>query len=169
MSTRKECPIDITQIQSFFFKAMQMGYAVEKITKTKVLDMPQHKEIRYEDGDFLLVDRWCVNPDSNKSIGTTTIWQEEKPVWFMSYGGVYPKRLIPTLKRALSRTYLKAIFRGGRGEGMDDFEAGVFYINRVENNNFSQFNGREEVIFRLPGTYIVGSRGYHDYWGMSLL
>jgi len=161
--------MDIAQIQSFFFKAMQTGYAVEGIAKTKVADMPRYKEIRYEDGDFLLVDRWCVNSDSEKSAGTTTIWYQGKPVWFMSYGGIYPERLIPALKHALRRTYSKALFNGGRGESLGDFEAGVFYVNHVETNDFSQFRGREEIIVRSPGTCIGESRGYHDYWGMSLL
>ena len=160
---------DITLVEAFFFTAMQTGYAVEGIQKTKVADMPGYKEIRYEDGDFLLVDRWCVNPNSQKSAGTTTIYYQNKPVWFMSYGGYYPEHLIPALKKVLRLTYQKKIFAGGRGKSVGDFEAGVFYVNTVEFGDFIHFRGREEIVVRSPESCVGQVAGHHDYWGMSLI
>lgn len=156
-------------IKAFFFKAMQAGYAVEGIKKAKVVDMPGYKEIRYEDGEWLLVDRWCVNPDSEKSAGTTTIWHEGRPVWFMSYGGYYPEHLVPALKKALRLTYEKDTFNGGRGENVGDFEAGIFYVNTIERGDFSDFRGREEISTRSSESCVGETAGYHEYWGISLL
>ena len=157
-------------IELFFYEAMLAGYAVEGTKKAKVVDMPGYKEIRYENGKWLLVDRWCVNPQSDKSAGTTTIWHEGEPIWFMSYGGYYPEHYIPVLKKALRLTYEKKTFKGGRGESGGDFEAGVLYINIVEQpSDFSHFKGREEIIARPDATCIAEVVGYHEYWGMSLV
>ncbi|MDO8565172.1 MAG: DUF5680 domain-containing protein [bacterium] len=158
--------MDPSWVEAFFFTAMQQGYAGGTGPKTKVLDMPGYKEIRYADGDFLLVDRWCVNPDSEKSAGTTTIWYQEKPVWLMGYGGVYPKVVIPFLKQALRFQYCKdGHFLGGRGPKLvTDRVAGQIYMNRPVQNDFDRFNGREEIV-----DMSTGAVGYHDYWGMSLL
>ena len=158
--------LDISLVQAFFFTAMQAGYAVEGIQKAKVIDMPGYKEIRYEDGDFLLVDRWCANPDSQKSAGTTTIWYQNKPVWFMSYGGFYPKETIHFLKSALRVQYCEnGEFRGGRGlMVMSDRVAGWIYTNRPVQNKFYNFSGREEI-----HNIHTGVNGFHDYWGMSLI
>jgi len=161
--------MDISWVKSMFFTAMQAGYAVEGSPKVKVIDMPGYKEIRYvEPPDFLLVDRWCVNPDSGKSAGTTTIWYQGMPVWFMSYGGYYPDDVVPVLKRALRLTYERCLFVGGRGESVGDFENGILYVNTVD-GDFSQFRGREEIIIRSTDTCIGGVAGYHHYWGMSLV
>lgn len=65
--------IDLKVVEEFFFKAMLQGYAAGA-QKTRVPDMPGYKEIRFQEGDFLLVDRYCVTPNSEKSAGTTTIW-----------------------------------------------------------------------------------------------
>ena len=158
--------LDITHVEAVFFTAMQVGYAVEGIQKTEVADMPGYKEIRYEDGDFLLVDRWCVNPDSQKSAGTTTIWYKNKPVWFMSYGGFYPEETIRFLKSVLRIQYCEnGRFLGGRGPKVaSDPSAGWIYRNRPVQNDFRNFSGREEI-----HNIHTGVNGFHDYWGMSLI
>ncbi|HEY0220813.1 MAG TPA: DUF5680 domain-containing protein [Candidatus Paceibacterota bacterium] len=158
--------VDLSLIEAMFFTAMQAGYAVEGISKAKVIDLPGYKEIRYEEPDLLLVDRWCVNLNSEKSAGTTTIWYQDNPVWFMSYGGHYPQSAIRLLKQALRMQYCQDVrFHGGRGPRVvADRGAGLIYMNRPEVNNFSEFKGREEI-FSIDRGWI----GYHDYWGMSLL
>ncbi|OHB10718.1 MAG: hypothetical protein A3G05_00945 [Candidatus Zambryskibacteria bacterium RIFCSPLOWO2_12_FULL_45_14] len=164
--------MDLSHVEAMFFTAMQAGYAVEGVSKAQVTDMPGHKEIRYEEKpDFLFVDRWCVNPDSEKSAGTTTIWYQSKPVWFMSYGGVYPQAYIPFLKLALRRQYCEdGHFNGGRGPAtLVDQASGLIYMNRPKLNEFSQFRGREEL-FGIPrGGCVAELAGYHEYWGMSLI
>ena len=158
--------LDLSHVEALFFTAMQAGYAAEEVKKVKVVDMPGYKEIRYEDGDFLLVDRWCVNPDTERSAGTTTIWYQNKPVWFMSYGGFYPERLIHFLKSALRMQYCgDGHFNGGRGPKLvGDLSAARIYRNRPVQNEFGQFSGREEILDAHTGEV-----GYHDYWGMSLI
>ncbi len=158
---------DISWVEAMFFTAMQAGYAIEGTPKVQVIDMPGHKEIRYEDGpDLLLVDRWCVNPDSRKSAGTTTIWYQGTPVWFMSYGGYYTEAGARFLKEALRTQYcVEGRFEGGRGPKVcSDPVAMLLYVNKTESNEFERFRGREEVSHLQSG-----SLGYHDYWGMSLL
>ena len=159
--------MDLSLIEAAFLTAMQAGYAIEGVSNTKVLDLPGYKEIRYEDGDFLIVDRWCVNAGSRKSAGTTTIWHKGVPVWFMSYGGYYPTdKAIFFLKHALRHQYCKdRHFNGGRGPTIFAHTYGnMVYRNRPEVNEFRQFRGREEIISIREGWI-----GYHDYWGMSLL
>lgn len=156
--------MDIAQIELFFFKAMVEGYATQSSRKTKVVDMPGYKEIRFQDGDYLLVDRWCVNPHSPKSAGATTIWFQNFPVWLMNYGGFYEESAVATLKRALSKTYEAHQFIGGRGPILYE-EGELVYMNHPDHNDFTEFDGCEEVFDAESGT----SFGYHKYWGMSLL
>jgi len=160
--------MDIARVQAFFFKAMVEGYAAQGSKKTKVADMPGYKEIRFQDGDFLLVDRWCVNRLTEKSVGTTTIWFENEPVWVMHYGGVYAESAVAMLKRALAKSYGSYSFVGGRGprvyvEGTEKMFA---YVNHPRLNDFSKFEGREEIrAVENDGEQF----GFHEYWGMSLL
>ena len=150
------------EVESFFFKAMMDGYAAQGSKKTKVVDMPGYKEIRFQDGEFLLVDRWCVNPLSPKSAGTTTIWIQEFPVWVMNYGGFYEESVIALLKHVLRNTYEAHQFIGGRGPILYE-EGDLVYMNHPDHNEFAEFDGDEEI-FDVKGT----SFGYHKYWGMKL-
>ena len=158
--------LDLSHVEALFFTAMQTGYAGEGPEQLGLIDWPGHKEIRYEDGDFVLVDRWAVNPGSKKSAGTTTIWYQNKPVWFMSYGGFYPQEMIHFLKAALRMQYCtNGHFNGGRGPKLiGDRAAGRIYRNQPVQNDFGHFSGREEIV-----DLHTGKIGYHDYWGMSLI
>jgi len=160
-----------SEIEAFFLKAMRSGYAGGGVGKTMTPPdvRPSTKEIRFVDGDWLLIDEWNVNRDTNKSTGVTRIWHDGTLVWFMSYGGYYPDELIRPLKKALRLTYEKGVFKGGRGETVGDFEAGVFYVNTVEHGDFSHFKGREEIVVRGPESCVGQTAGYHEYWGMSLI
>jgi len=155
--------VDIAEVQAFFFRAMREGYAGSG-QKTEVADMPGYKEIRFSEGDFLLVDRYCVAPNLVKSAGTTTIWFDGVPVWVMNYGGYYEEEAISILKRALSTAYQREEFFGGRGQFVFT-NGGLLYTNHPRLNDFARFEGREEVF----GTTGRTSLGFHDYWGMSLL
>lgn len=162
--------MDIWRVEAFFFAAMQSGYAMEGVPKAKVPDMPGYKETRYRDDAWLLVDRWCVNPDSDKSVGTTTIWYQNDPVWVMHYGGYYPQAYIPFLKMVLFRQYSWTCFNGGRGPAeFYDKQSGMIYTNRPERNKFTRFNGQEEILGISARGDIVTLVGWHEYWGMSLL
>lgn len=153
----------IDVIQSFFFKAMTEGWASGG-QKIKIPDMPGYKGIPFRDGDFYLLDRYCVSPYSSSSAGTTTIWFKDVPVWVMNYGGYYQERAIPLLMTALRSTYGKANFVGGRGPRV--FRSGVMvYVNHPRLNGFVKFEGREEVFVAETSEPL----GFHEYWGMSLL
>ena len=153
--------MDTAYIQAFFFKAMVEGWVTggQKIT---ILQLPGYKAIDFKDGDFRLLDCYCVNPHSPMSVGTTTIWHQEDPVWVMNYGGFYTESAIAFLKRALLKTYEASQFVGGRGPHIYT-EGDLVYINRVS-GDFNHFSGREEVVNAQTGTLL----GFHEYSGMDL-
>lgn len=159
----KENTVDLKQIQTFFFKSMTEGWTT-KDQKIEITDMPGYKAIPFRNGDFYLLDRYCVTPRSTKSAGTTTIWFQNIPVWLMNYGGFYEDGAILFLKQALRETYERGQFVGGRGP-LTYTDGSSVYVNKPLLNNFSKFEGREEVFDTKSGA----SLGFHEYWGMSLL
>ena len=155
--------------EEFFFRAMMAGYVAEGVIKAKVADMPGYKEIRYQDGDFLLVDRWCVNRTTQMSAGTTTMWHVGIPFWFMSYGGYYPESVINFLKKALGHSYSHSQFIGGRGPYVfADAGKSLSYVNHPRLNDFDRFEGREEIITTYDDRCVGAVVGYHEYWGMRI-
>lgn len=159
--------MDITQTQEFFFKAMLEGWSAGG-PRIQIPDMPGYKAIPFHDGDFYLLDCYCVIPNSPKSVGATTIWFQDAPVWVMNYGGLYEEKVIPFLKTALLVAYKADQFFGGRGLHYFSmkFSAGSFtYVNNPRHNFFSKFEGREEIFNSETGA----SLGWHEYWGMSLI
>ena len=166
--------LELSQVEALFFTAMQAGYAVEGAKKVKIVDRPGYKEIRFQDGDFLLIDGWWINKDSDKSAGTTTICHQGNPVWFMSYGGYYPESAIPFLKGALGHQYCcEKVFIGGRGPArclVSDLPLSdgpdLIYVNECQ-GDFGHFSGKERILAPQPlaGEVLVG---YHEYWGMGL-
>lgn len=154
--------INLREVEQFFFKAMVEGYAAGG-QKIKIADMPNYKAIPFRDGDFYLLDRYCVTPHGPKSAGTTTIWFQDAPVWLMNYGGYYEERAIKFLKTALRKAYEARQFFGGRGPLVFS-EGSLVYVNQPRFNDFLKFEGREEV-FDLDTR---SSLGWHEYWGMTL-
>lgn len=155
--------MDIAEIQSFFFKAMVKGWA-KGVEEISVANMPGYKAIPFQEGDFYLIDKYCVTPYSQKSAGTTTIWFKQNPVWVMNYGGFYDEDAIDCLKLALRQAYERQQFVGGRGPRIYVAKT-LFYVNQPRFNSFTRFEGREEIFDRACGE----SLGFHEYWGMSLL
>lgn len=155
--------MDIEKIQAFFFNAMLHGWA-SGAEAGEVIDMPGYEAIPFREGDLSLLDCYCMNPSSGKSAGTTTIWYQDTPVWFMSYGGHYEEAAILCLKHALLKAYQEGLFLGGRG--VNSFQEGsLSYNNEAHAPNFVTFSGREAV-FDVQANI---SLGYHQYWGMSLI
>lgn len=152
------------QIKSFFFKSMSSGWASGKDEILKDDNAPGYKSIPFQDGDFYLVDRYCVNSESSKSAGTTTIWFKSVPIWVMNYGGFYNENAITFLKQALDKTYSASDFVGGRGP-LVYTDGALTYTNKPRLNDFNKFEGREEIIDTQSGTLL----GFHEYWGISLL
>lgn len=166
-----------------FFHAMLCGWASgsRNAVEVEIPGSSGSKEVTYITGLlyekewFRVADRYCVS-EAGKSAGTTTIWFHHDPVWFMSYGGAYLKEDLPFLKSALMRVYSEKQFFGGRGpttiaQTLPHLKEGVLvYANEVEKDStFERFRGKEAII----GPPIFGGssefRGYHDYWGMSLV
>jgi hypothetical protein len=157
--------LNIEQIQAFFFKAMLQGWASGAIEDTVLVDgVARYQAIPFREGELSLLDCYSVNPSSLKSAGTTTIWYQDTPVWFMSYGGHYEEAAIPCLKHALLAAYGEHLFLGGRG--LRSFHEGpLVYSNGNVSTDFTWFNGRESVVDTVNNV----SLGNHQYWGMSLL
>jgi len=159
--------MDAEEIKAFFFEAMNAGWASD-IKKESIPQLPGVKAIPYRRNDLYLLDYYFVAHDSRFSYGTTTIWIAENPVWVMHYGGWYDKRVIPFLKRTLMHNYNENIFTGGRGpERLEDEDHTLQYVNKVEQNDFSNFRGDEQIIttseqWKVP----VGQKmGEHHYFG----
>lgn len=126
--------------------------------------MPHYKAIPYRSEEWYLLDNYCTTPLSNKSVGTTTIWFHDVPVWVMHYSGWYDVSAIGILKRALQKTYRTGVFTGGRGP-LVYAEETLIYHNKPTANCFEKFAGREDIFDAENGVML----GYHEYSGMSLL
>lgn len=152
---------------AFFFEAMLKGWVAEGV-ETEPSNLPGYRVFRHESADkrFALVDSYCVSGKSHfpKSAGTTTIWWDDRPVWWMSYGGYYEKEAIPFLKQALVTAYMNKAFVGGRGR-LSFRDPHMIYINSPEKNDFSSFKGSEKIIEIASASTL----GEHEYWGMSLI
>lgn len=155
------------EIVEFFCQAMTEGWA-GNCPKVTITDLPGSKVITFEDEDLKLVDLYFVGLDSLKSSGTTIIWYQNQPIWIMHYGGIYPKRVIPFVKRALLANYEHGRFVGGRGPRLydDSIDPDYLYINQIREGDASSFSGREEVLDRKTKG---GMFGFHEYWGMRLM
>lgn len=156
-----------------FFKAMRVGYASNSKRVKKERTPDGYKTITFTDGDYTVIDRYCVTPRSDYSAGTTTILFKGAPVWWMSYCGFYDKDVIPFLKRALAKTYRRNEFNGGRGpESYKDRTHKFEYSNSDgydwERCDFSNFKGKEEIWEKTSLSTGV-QRGFHKYFGHSLI
>lgn len=161
--------VTIEEVQRFFFRAQRHGWAADAASHL-VPDMPGYKEISFREGNFTMIDRYCVNSDSKKSAGMKTIWFQDMPVWVMNYGGWYDKAVIPFLKDALCVAYAEETFFGGRGplafrEGDDPQFQYLIYSNSPCKNDFREFRGSECIVAEDVQTLL----GSHTYSGMSLL
>ena len=157
--------MNLRRVEAFFFKAMLNGW-VSDAEETTLPGMPGFRAIQFREGDFYLLDRYCVTPMSSKSAGTTTIWHKDAPVWVMNYGGwCYDNAVLAVLKAALREAYAEGLFMGGRGPRIYTTDVGVVYANIPYTNDFSAFSGREVMTSDVDDQVF----GYHEYWGMSLL
>lgn len=157
------------QVEAFFFRAMQAGYAQVGRTTAPVAEMPSSKSIPFREGDWYLLDVWFTNRESGKSAGTTQIWYKGQLVWFMHYWGYYEERAVPFLKSALRQQYGYEAFCGGRGPRITRYRTGdeyLIYRNQPESNDFGDFHGSEEIMDASGGIEVLG---YHEYMGRMLV
>jgi len=163
---------EVDMVKRVFFMAMNAGYAVEGVEKTRIPELPGSRLItskhRINGYIFVVNDLYFVRKDSPSSFGSTIISCDGEPVWSMSYSGKYPKSVVPFLKEALKYNYERAVFEGGRGpriypltNRVGDFE----YLNSTLSDSFTSFSGREEIIELCSGKLL----GYHEYSGKLML
>lgn len=146
-----------------FFDSQLAGYA-GKPRKTTVKALPCSKLIVWERAMWRVTDVYFTTPVSTSSGGMTTIYYDGVPVWLMQYMGRFDEAAIPTLKKALRKSYAERHeFNGGRG--IDCFVDGNFtYLNQeARGNNFNKFSGIE-YIRDIDGE----DCGYHRYQGGTL-
>jgi len=161
----------LTGAEQVFFKAMLDGYAGNEGQKSQKTKTPDgYVNIEYVDGDYRVLDRYCVTPYSCSSTGTTTIFFLGNPVWWMSYGGRYEDEVIPFLKEVLAVAYKNGDFCGGRGP-KDWTKGDLQYQNEgnpIDDNTFEMFEGAE-VIIKKSEKVTETVMGGHRYWGMALI
>jgi len=150
-------------LSEFFSWASKQGWA-GGTKATDLVNLAGWKVINIQGPDgWSYRDQWTVNPMTNRSFGMTTIFRRSSIMWLMSYGGKYPVKCTPFLKRALLESHSAGNFNGGRGPTtLLDTESDLTYLNNA-NGNIHQFEGKEEIYER--GTLL----GFHSYHGMSLL
>lgn len=146
-----------------FFAAMMKGYAGDGTDAVKTITSDGGTIIEFVSAEYKVVDRYYTTPNSPYSVGTTMIYFENIPIWWMSYGGFYQDRAIPFLKAALGKTYEARTFLGGRGPRTYVGE-GLCYEN-IFTGDVHNFKGREEIRNQNPYELL----GFHEYLGMSLL
>lgn len=149
--------------QEVFFEAMLQGYANPNISKGTIPSILGSKIIPFEKENFKVIDAYLTHPNSIRSTGVTIILYENQPIWVMHYHGRYQEEAIPFLKDVLHTAYHKAYFSGGRGINPSENNS-FLYINRIEENLFSSFRGKEEI-YKHDGSLL----GFHEYFGGSLL
>lgn len=153
----------LSEVSKVFFEAMLNGWVNPNATKGTMAQLPGSKLLVFKKGEHTVKDFYVSNEAALTSMGNTIIWKGKTPFWMMSYGGHYPKYIIPFLKKALLAAYSEGQFFGGRGPEFYEDDMHV-YINTVMKNDFGQFLGEEKVIEKTGRRLI----GWHHYWGMAL-
>lgn len=179
----KERASILHRAKEVFFKAMLAGYAGDGSGVNKEKTPDGYRTLTYKEGEFMVVDRYCVTPHSKRSAGTTTIFYEDRAIWWMSYGGWYNDEVIPFLKESLAVAYRRRSFNGGRGPN-NRHDKGrrkkVYYVNHVNrvsqhtvkclwSSGFEGFCGREEIADYSRSVTEPTVLGVHRYFGMSLI
>lgn len=157
------------QIFAFFFTCMAESCA-GRVEASPIPGLPGWKRYLFEKGSLRLVDMYLVSPTGHVA-GNTTIFDEERPVFHMTYGGVYPPKAIPLLKEALQTAYAgrmgHCFFRGPRlfRSPQGDLE-GYTYFNEVAQGveGYRHFWGRECIEY-AEGSNHRREVGYHTYEG----
>lgn len=149
-----------------FFCLLLSGYATdappERITRFDGDPGSKRNTWKGEDG-WLGIDEWRTTPIGEGSNGTTSIYHNNTLLWEMQYGGSYPERAIPFLRRALLQTYNQQRWCGGRG-AMQFFEGDFRYFNDVsDGSDFASFHGREMIEGKVNDVWTP--IGGHHYRG----
>lgn len=167
--TEREREIILGNAQEVFFAALRDGYCGNKENTIKGSTPRGTKTLTFVSGNFMVVDEYQTSPHSDFSAGTTTIFYCDIrnnwfPVWWMAYGGEYPKEVILFLKETLSQNYQTNIFFGGRGPAHYRSEkSGLVYENLCA-GDFNRFQGMEEI-WDIEHRRI----GFHKFFGMAMI
>ena len=108
---------------------------------SSVSDLPGYREIRYAEGDFLVVERFAAVSD-RKWVNlhfSVTVFIGDAPAWSLELGGRYEEHAIEFLKAAIRHAYANHVFAGGRGGNSEMGGAfvdskkypGLAYVNYV--------------------------------------
>lgn len=158
--------ISVEFLMKLYFEASEHGWITSESVKHKMPELPGNKVIAYEKGAFVVGDSYYTQagPEGH-SYGLTQIIYKSVPVWYMAYHGIYPKKVINFLKRALRDAYDSRLFLGGRGPYHYN-EGTRMYLNHVDRElaTFEHFKGSEEIRERETGELL----GWHAYEGRLL-
>src|SRR3989338_7286368 len=96
----------IETLQQYFLEGGVRGWAGGG-AETTIHDLPGSRMITVEMGLIVYTDTFWIHPRSDHSFGLTVMSVRDFnlkgwfPVWYMQYGGQYPKYTIAALKAAL--------------------------------------------------------------------
>jgi len=163
-------PFPNARAQQTFFDLMLAGYAADAIPERVVRfkgDLGTKCNTWGDPKDWFAIDEWRSTQCGNGSNGTTSIYYRTHPIWEMQYGGFYPERVIPFLKKALSANYIHQIWIGGRGPKVY-FDSVYRYRNRpTDMSLFEEFKGKETIHEQVDGQWT--EIGHHYYRGGFLI
>ena len=134
------------QIAKYLFKTLKDSWANENVKMTK--PFPELKLLNSKSGDWRYVDQYVGGEPYQ---GFEVIWFKNKPIWSMTYRGLYHgsepyKKFITFLKAALSAAPKEMPVRGPKKFAQKQF-ANWSYENSWR-GKMNEFKGREEVFFK---------------------
>ena len=165
----------IEEVQEFFLKVSESGWASGSIKTTENENLPGFKILNFsqDSGELKFRDEYCVGADGLSS-GRTVVWFNDIPIWAKAFQGRYPEEFIAPLKRALVSAFKDRSFIGGRGpEQFLDEESNSLYLNQVK-GDFRKFRGIETIHPNwgdkgMPEVFETNPKAYHEYHGLWLL
>ncbi len=145
----KQFPYPITDAENTFFNLLLSGYATGRtpdVTPRFEGDLGTKRHIWQNDAGWIGIDEWRTTSLGDRSNGATSIYYNQTLIWEMTYGGSYPARTIPFLRKALLQSYIQRRWHGGRGPEMYR-EGNLVYYNEVHpDSDFTSFGGKEWVL-----------------------
>ena len=133
-------------ILSFLLEAKRQTYASQGDDASVTPLLPGSRQLEYRDGSLFYRDIYF---GVSYFVGQETVYQDEQPIWSMSYaGGVDQSILAPNDIRSIY-TFLRAALRQVSSDspfrGPDDYRDGIYAYGNAHKGKFDAFWGYERI------------------------